>query len=302
MSYGEANLMIDWEEAVTEGIEARKSQDKAQWKLGDLACALVTTYGGRTLAKYAEEIGVEFNTLQEYRRVAGTFEKSTRVDNLTWSHHRTAAAWNNPGQWLSHAVKGKWSVETMKAEQAKAVQRAATTIEPSAAQSAVGKDSTPLSTSTQPLSEAKGLGREDTLVGNAGPAPATNPVVDDFVSRVTSDFPNDSPEESVGWRPPSEGEYVRAADYEGKALQFRDAIIALHEFVKEDAATLSVLLDYAVELTDNPLTPHHIWDIQRMFRQIQKSGRPRIPSSAQKMPVATLQPLISDTSRSRQNN
>jgi hypothetical protein len=110
---------MDWETAVIEGIEARQDKDKAQWKLGDLARQVKTNYSDHTLENYAALIGVEYNTLQEYRRVAGAYEKSTRVDNLTWSHHRAAIGWEFSRVWLDKAAENQWGVHQMEVERAR---------------------------------------------------------------------------------------------------------------------------------------------------------------------------------------
>ena len=44
-----------------------------QWTLGDLALEVETIHGEHTLERYAEEIGVEYSALREYRLVSRTF-------------------------------------------------------------------------------------------------------------------------------------------------------------------------------------------------------------------------------------
>lgn len=78
---------MDYDEAVKQGREAAKSQ----WTLGDLALSLEPKYGDATLATFADDIGVELKTLQDYRTVAAAFpEKSGRPD--TFGVARTLAA------------------------------------------------------------------------------------------------------------------------------------------------------------------------------------------------------------------
>jgi hypothetical protein len=100
---------IHWHEIVAEGIEARRHHDGAQWRLGDLALEVETTYGGEDLRKYAVEIGIGHSALQEYRRIAGAYEKSTRVDNLTWTHHRVVSKFSQRSDLLKQAQENKWS-------------------------------------------------------------------------------------------------------------------------------------------------------------------------------------------------
>jgi hypothetical protein len=111
---------MEWEEAVIEGIQARQQRDGAQWRLGDLALQVETSYGERTLETYAESIGVEYNTLQQYRWVSSLYEKSVRTDSLTWSHHERIAGRKDRLEWLKAAAEHGWSVRRMRAEILKA--------------------------------------------------------------------------------------------------------------------------------------------------------------------------------------
>jgi hypothetical protein len=45
---------IHWPNLVAEGIEVRRTRDGAQWRLGDLAREVETTYGGGELRTFAE--------------------------------------------------------------------------------------------------------------------------------------------------------------------------------------------------------------------------------------------------------
>ena len=42
----------------------------------------------RTLAKYAEDIGVWYSTLRNYLQVSRAFKNVRQRTNLPWSHHR----------------------------------------------------------------------------------------------------------------------------------------------------------------------------------------------------------------------
>ena len=53
-----------------------------QWTLGDLALEVETTHGEHTLARYAEDIGVEYNALREYRRVLRALQNADRSASL----------------------------------------------------------------------------------------------------------------------------------------------------------------------------------------------------------------------------
>lgn len=75
-----------YESLVKQGRQAAKSQ----WTLGDLASKVETSYGEGKLQEYADDIGVEYRTLLDYRRVALAYEKSERSD-LPWSVHAILA-------------------------------------------------------------------------------------------------------------------------------------------------------------------------------------------------------------------
>ena len=104
---------IHWAELVAEGIDARRKRDGTGWQLGDLALEVETTYGGNELERYAEEIGVSFGTLTNYRTVAVAYENCTRVQNLSFKHHRVVAARPDRLEWLARAEADGWSVAHM---------------------------------------------------------------------------------------------------------------------------------------------------------------------------------------------
>lgn len=55
-------------------------QSRSAWVLGDLAASVDTRYGESTLARYADDIGVAYESLKQYRRVAIAFpEKGGRL-------------------------------------------------------------------------------------------------------------------------------------------------------------------------------------------------------------------------------
>jgi hypothetical protein len=59
--------MTKYEDAVEEGKEIVQCLNKDQWRLGELADGVATDYGEETLKSYAEDIGINFNTLRNYR-------------------------------------------------------------------------------------------------------------------------------------------------------------------------------------------------------------------------------------------
>jgi hypothetical protein len=107
---------MDWETLIFAGIAARQRKDHTQWELGDLARQVETSYGGHTLENYAEGIGMEHYTLQQYRWVATQYELSVRTDNLSWSHHERVAARDDRLDWLRRAAEAGWSVHQLRSE------------------------------------------------------------------------------------------------------------------------------------------------------------------------------------------
>lgn len=110
-----------WDDLVRDGRQARNERDGAQWKLGDLAlqaCPLdePDRYGKNSLARYAEEIEVNFATLSEYRRVANAYEHRARARNLTWSHHLAVATWKDRIDWLAKAETEGWTAQKLSDE------------------------------------------------------------------------------------------------------------------------------------------------------------------------------------------
>jgi hypothetical protein len=86
---------VNYKEAVRRGKELVAQEGDIKWQLGDLALT-VAPMGERTgpngstepLARFAEDIGVEFSTLQGYRQVAAAWEFDARASNTPWTVHR----------------------------------------------------------------------------------------------------------------------------------------------------------------------------------------------------------------------
>lgn len=76
-----------YESLVKQGRQAAKSQ----WTIGDLAIKVEVNYGEGDIQQYAEDIGVDYRTLLDYRTVARAYLKSERSE-LPWSVHRVLAS------------------------------------------------------------------------------------------------------------------------------------------------------------------------------------------------------------------
>jgi len=102
-----------WDELVAEGRKLVRQEGDLKWQLGDLSVevepfgqASVRTGSHGRLQKYAEEIGMEFETLDQYRKVAAAWPGGTRVPPASWSAHRELM-WEENRVELIQGVKSK---------------------------------------------------------------------------------------------------------------------------------------------------------------------------------------------------
>lgn len=97
----------DWDGYVKAGRAAVARRDKSNFELGDLAIAVSADarYGDAKLPHYANEIGVPYKTLLDYRRVAQAFQNSERSELVSWSGHEILAAQPDPVECLTAAIE-----------------------------------------------------------------------------------------------------------------------------------------------------------------------------------------------------
>jgi len=107
---------MNWEDLVLAGLDAVHRFDGIQWELGDLALQVETHHGEHSLERYAKQIGVEYRTLDDYRRVAKAFGFPDRSGNLSWTHHQRVAARPDRLEWLARATKHGWSTSKFQDE------------------------------------------------------------------------------------------------------------------------------------------------------------------------------------------
>jgi hypothetical protein len=100
---------LDWEEAITIGQQLRHVKELSQFAIGDLANRVGREYGEDSIGKFAYAIGLEKKTVWEYMRVARQFEKSNRIDYLSFRHHQIALRTNNPQATLKEANDKNWT-------------------------------------------------------------------------------------------------------------------------------------------------------------------------------------------------
>src|SRR4051794_15588495 len=82
-----------WAELVQQGI---LKDGQRNWFLGDAALEIAPMGADRSnngrdalLAQYADEVGIEPNSLRLYRQVASAWPPDTRVSGTSWTVHRT---------------------------------------------------------------------------------------------------------------------------------------------------------------------------------------------------------------------
>lgn len=98
------NRTSDWQELITRGRRLVHSETTAQFALGDLALDMVPVppNGKRPLAKdyrllsnYADEIGLEAERFEEYRRVSAAWPKAKRAKKVCWTVHAVFSSRND---------------------------------------------------------------------------------------------------------------------------------------------------------------------------------------------------------------
>jgi hypothetical protein len=60
-------MNMEYEAAVKEGKQMLAQEEKNQWRWGEIASTIEPKYGEATLATYAEEVGIDHGTLENYR-------------------------------------------------------------------------------------------------------------------------------------------------------------------------------------------------------------------------------------------
>jgi len=96
---------ISWKDAVTIGQKLVEYKETSVWLLGDLALQVGKNYGLDSLGKFAAEIGINKNSLQQYRRVSAAFPPNTRSKFLSHRHHLILASDKNRFSLLEQCEK-----------------------------------------------------------------------------------------------------------------------------------------------------------------------------------------------------
>lgn len=90
-----------YEQLVKSGREAARSQ----WTLGDNALEVETVYGENSLGQYADDVGVELRTLEDYKWVASKYDSTVRTV-LSFAVHKVFASQEDR---LELIGKKKWT-------------------------------------------------------------------------------------------------------------------------------------------------------------------------------------------------
>jgi hypothetical protein len=111
---GEAKVE-DWQET---GRILRKLDESIQWLLGDwIVMGEAYNYGERLA--FAESIGFNVKTLDDYAYVARKVNFSVRTENLSFGHHKLVASLSDTDEqerWLKNASENHWSIAKLRDE------------------------------------------------------------------------------------------------------------------------------------------------------------------------------------------
>jgi hypothetical protein len=105
----------DWQET---GRILRKLDESIQWLLGDwIVMGEAYEYGERVA--FAESIGFNVKTLDDYAYVARHVNFSVRTEKLSFGHHKLVASLpdiDEQERWLSAAAENHWSIARLRDE------------------------------------------------------------------------------------------------------------------------------------------------------------------------------------------
>lgn len=109
------NGEVSFEEWQSYGERLAFVEGAIQWVIGDWL-----NYGERKWGEMypGSENETQYDTWRDYKSVAKRVELSTRVDNLSWAHHRLVAPLpaKEQTEWLGVAVENGWSTRDLERE------------------------------------------------------------------------------------------------------------------------------------------------------------------------------------------
>ena len=113
-----AGLTVIGKPTIEEYTEAFKRlqlmEGAIHWWYGDLSLAYEGHYGA--IVEIAGESPFDVGTIYQDKWVAGRYEPYTRVQTLSFVHHRIAAPLDDRLEWLRKAQESNWSTRNLEAE------------------------------------------------------------------------------------------------------------------------------------------------------------------------------------------
>lgn len=116
-----------WSDLVAAG---RRAVTTHNWKLGDLALEVETSYGGSELHRYALDVGVDTNSLRVYRYVAVQWPRDNRLTRVSWTVHMVLAAQDDRFELIETVTTVAAARELVRTRKEEADQSTDTTVGP----------------------------------------------------------------------------------------------------------------------------------------------------------------------------
>ena len=69
----------------------KDTEQRIQWKKGELAEKVAIKYGDASLEKFAQEVGEDVKTVEAYRRTSRAYSEEHRHRNLSFTHYMVAS-------------------------------------------------------------------------------------------------------------------------------------------------------------------------------------------------------------------
>lgn len=110
----EGFTMNEWKKT---GMTIKMLAKGAQWWVGDWLNFGEARYGEK-YSQYINDIGLAYGTLANYQSIGGKFVPGRRREELSFGHHESVLALENPDQqdeFLEKAVQESWTREQLRA-------------------------------------------------------------------------------------------------------------------------------------------------------------------------------------------
>jgi len=106
----------------------RDGRERDEWVIGDTVLHGVEAFGEKTLKEIANKLNLDYGTLRTHKWVSQNVPLSTRVDKLSWRHHREVASClttESKQNWLKNALDQGWSARELAKKIAETKQKVA---------------------------------------------------------------------------------------------------------------------------------------------------------------------------------